>query len=118
MLCGQVQPDLFILVHGKIFRFEFDLSFFLILGHFSGTHHKKTCSSESDIARWKETDKFYDVNKQHLFPTKPLSVHLKYEAKRPVKQTNGGWSDLRDRQLCLSFALKNTKDLSLVNVET
>ncbi|UJR33200.1 hypothetical protein I4U23_020655 [Adineta vaga] len=83
-----------------------------------GTHHKKTCSSESDIARWKETDKFYDVNKQHLFPTKPLSVHLKYEAKRPVKQTNGGWSDLRDRQLCLSFALKNTKDLSLVNVET
>ncbi|CAF1167774.1 unnamed protein product [Adineta steineri] len=80
-----------------------------------GTHHKKTCSSESDIARWQETDKFYTNNQKYLFPTKPLSVHLKYEAKRAVKQTNGGWSDLRDRQLCLSFALKNTKDISQTN---
>lgn len=83
---------------------------------FSGTHHKKTCSNESDIARWTETDKFYHTNRQHLFPTNPLSTHLKYEAKRPVKQTNGGWSDVRDRQLCLSFALQNSTDLSRVSV--
>ena len=107
--------DWFISDHGKSICLFFYL---FIIPNFSGTHHKKTCSSESDIARWKETDKFYDVNKQHLFSTKPLSIHLKYEAKRPVKQTNGGWSDLRDRQLCLSFALKNTEDLSRIIMKT
>ncbi|CAF0747884.1 unnamed protein product [Rotaria sordida] len=82
-----------------------------------GTHHKKTCSNQSDIARWEETDKFYQLNYKYLFPTTPLTVHAKYEARRPLKQTNGGWSDLRDRQLCLSFALKNTKDISHINIK-
>ncbi|CAF3420849.1 unnamed protein product [Rotaria sp. Silwood1] len=82
-----------------------------------GTHHKKTCSNQSDIARWEETDKFYQLNRKYLFPTNPLTVHAKYEARRPLKQTNGGWSDLRDRQLCLSFALKNPKDISHINIK-
>ena len=84
---------------------------------FSGTHHKKTCSSESDIGRWKDTDKFFQTNQKYLFPNQTLSVHMKYEARRPVKQTNGGWSDLRDRQLCLSFALKTTNDISHINMK-
>jgi hypothetical protein len=82
---------------------------------FSGTHHKKSCSSESDIARWKETDKLYQENRKHLFPTTPLSIHLRYEGKRPFKQPNGGWSDLRDRQLCLSFAFNDTNNLTPVD---
>lgn len=77
-----------------------------------GTHHKKTCSSESDIARWTETDRFYRDNNKYLFPNQSLTTHLKYEVKRALKQTNGGWSDLRDRQLCLSFALKTTKNFT------
>ncbi len=85
---------------------------------FSGTHHKKTCSNESDIARWQETDRIFQNNRKHLFSNQSLTVHLKYGAKRPLKQTNGGWSDLRDRQLCLSFALKNTKDISHINLKT
>lgn len=85
---------------------------------FSGTHHKKSCSSESDIARWTETDKLYHDNRKYLFPTNRLTIHLKYEGKRPFKQPNGGWSDLRDRQLCLSFALRNTKDISHINIKT
>ncbi|CAF1073506.1 unnamed protein product [Rotaria sordida] len=80
-----------------------------------GTHHKKFCSNESDIARWTETDKFYQDNKKYLFPITSLSVHLKYEGKRPFKQPNGGWSDVRDRQLCLSFAFKQYKHLSPIN---
>ncbi|CAF3058072.1 unnamed protein product [Rotaria socialis] len=82
-----------------------------------GIHHKKTCSNQSDIARWDETKKFYETNQQYLFPKKPLTIHAKYEAKRPLKQINGGWSDVRDRQLCLSFALKNTKDISQINIK-
>ncbi|CAF3213270.1 unnamed protein product [Rotaria sp. Silwood2] len=83
-----------------------------------GTHHKKFCSSESDIARWTETDKFYQENQKHLFPITSLSVHLRYEGKRPFKQPNGGWSDVRDRQLCLSFAFKDYKTLSPIDKET
>ena len=84
----------------------------------SGTHHVKTCSNQSDIARWKQTDKFYRDNQDYLFPSQPLSIHVKIMAKRPIKNTNGGWSDIRDRQLCLSFALKNTKDISHINITT
>jgi hypothetical protein len=83
---------------------------------FSGTHHKKSCSNESDIARWTETDKFFEDNREYLFPKPPLSINLKYQGKRPFKQPNGGWSDLRDRQLCLSFAFKDTKNLSSFNI--
>lgn len=80
-----------------------------------GTHHKKTCSNESDIARWTETENFYRQNRKYLFPTDSLSVHLKYDAKRIFKQPNGGWSDLRDRQLCLSFAIQDRNNFSLIN---
>jgi alpha-1,6-mannosyl-glycoprotein beta-1,2-N-acetylglucosaminyltransferase len=81
----------------------------------SGIHHKRTCASESDIARWTETDGFYRTNRKHLFPNRTLSVHLKYEVKRLLKQTNGGWSDLRDHQLCLSFALKTPRNSSNIS---
>ncbi len=111
------------MVHGKIKRNLFFYSKNKLIDYFvvvflSGTHHKKTCSSESDIARWEETDKFFQDNKKYLYPNQSLSINLKYEAKRPIKQTNGGWSDLRDRQLCLSFALKTTNDISHINVKT
>ncbi len=117
MLCGQVPHELFTLVPGKIINILFPRKKQKFRSNFSGTHHKKTCSSETDIARWKETDKVFHENRKYLFPTKPLSIHMKYEAKRPLKQTNGGWSDLRDRQLCLSFALKNTKDISHIDIK-
>ncbi|CAF0803174.1 unnamed protein product [Didymodactylos carnosus] len=73
-----------------------------------GTHHKKTCGdSTSDVEKkWNETSQLYTNNLKYLFPTS-LQVHLRYEGKRPFKQVNGGWGDLRDRQLCLSFAYKD-----------
>ena len=76
----------------------------LFLEIFSGTHHKKFCSNESDVARWTETDKFYQNNRKYLFPTGSLAVHLKYDTRHQFKRLNGGWSDVRDQQLCLSFA--------------
>ncbi|CAF3011525.1 unnamed protein product [Rotaria socialis] len=82
-----------------------------------GTHHKKFCSSESDIARWTETDKLYRDNRKYLFPETSLSVHLKYEGKRIFKQPNGGWSDIRDRQLCLSFAFKDYKNITPIDAK-
>ncbi|CAF1174208.1 unnamed protein product [Adineta ricciae] len=82
-----------------------------------GTHHKKFCSNVSDIARWKDTETFYRTNRKYLFPTTTLSLHTKHENKRLLKQLNGGWSDLRDRQLCLSFAFKDAKNLSSIDVE-
>jgi len=105
-----VLHDLYILDHGKKIHFEENKIYFNEI--FSGIHHKKSCSSESDIARWTETDKFYHDNRKYLFPTNPLTVHLKYEGKRIFKKPNGGWSDLRDRQLCLSFAFKDAKNQS------
>jgi hypothetical protein len=114
VLCGQVHHELFILVHGEIQRYIYINYLFY---YFSGIHHKKTCANESDIARWKETDLIFETNQKYLFP-KDIFLHLKYEAKRPLKQTNGGWSDLRDRQLCLSFALNNPKDISHITIKT
>ncbi len=109
-----MQHELYILDHGKDKKDFHEKKIYKIFFNeiFSGTHHKKFCSSESDIARWKETDNLYQNNRKYLFPTIPLSVHLKNEGKRPFKKPNGGWSDLRDRQLCLSFAFKDAKNLS------
>lgn len=84
--------------------------------NFSGIHHKKFCSSESDIVRWAETEKYYNDNRQFLFPNTSLSLLVKYEGKRLFEQPNGGWSDIRDRQLCLSFAFKDYRNLSSINI--
>ena len=83
---------------------------------FSGTHHKKTCSNAADIARWTETEKLYRENRRYLFPTDSLSEYGQYLDKRPAKQLNGGWSDIRDRLLCLSFAFKDTTNLSSIDI--
>jgi hypothetical protein len=107
-----VHQELYILDHGREHDFYF-LKNLLIT--FSGIHHKKTCSSESDIAQWTETEKFYHANRKYLFPTTPLSLHVNYESKRLFKNPNGGWSDLRDRQLCISFAFKDAKHLSAID---
>ncbi|CAF1023525.1 unnamed protein product, partial [Didymodactylos carnosus] len=75
-----------------------------------GTHHNKTCGGSAfDIKKiWHETSEFYTVNLKHLFPTS-LQVNLHYQNKRPFINLNGGWGDLRDKQLCLSFAFKDEK---------
>jgi len=83
-----------------------------------GTHHKKNCLSQSDIVPWTETDQFYQENRKYLFPTNSLSVHYLYNGKNPFRKLNGGWSDLRDRQLCLSFAFNDTKNLSSIDINT
>ncbi|CAF1362540.1 unnamed protein product [Rotaria sordida] len=79
-----------------------------------GTHHKKGCSNQLDIAQWKETDKFYQLNHKYLFPTTSLTVHAKYEARHPFEQTYGGWSDVRDRQLLPTLAKTARKYLKTV----
>ncbi len=44
-----------------------------------------------------------------------LTLHLQYYYKRPFTQLNGGWSDVRDRQLCLSFAFNDAKNLPIID---
>ena len=83
---------------------------------FSGTHHKKTCSNQMDVARWTDTEDFFQENRQYLFPTSPLSVHSRFIERRPMRQLNGGWSDFRDRQLCLSFAFQYARNLSSIDM--
>lgn len=83
----------------------------------SGIHHKKNCFNQSDTSPWESTAKVFQNNHQYLFPKQALTVHYKYEVRRPFKNTNGGWSDIRDRQLCLSFALKNTENISHINTK-
>lgn len=74
------------------------------------------CSNAGDIVRWAETEKLYRDNRMYLFPTGSLSEYSQYVDKRTMKQLNGGWSDIRDRLLCLSFAFKDTRNLSSIDI--
>ncbi|XP_060582244.1 alpha-1,6-mannosyl-glycoprotein 2-beta-N-acetylglucosaminyltransferase-like [Ruditapes philippinarum] len=70
-----------------------------------GVHHKgKNCKP----AEKKETtQKLIDANKQHLFPnTVTIGGYSGLKLRDP--KPNGGWGDLRDRQLCLSFMKDNS----------
>lgn len=77
----------------------------MCVSHYSGVHHKgKNCKPEE---KKKTVQALIDSNKQHLFPnTVTIGGYSGLKLRDP--KPNGGWGDLRDRQLCLSFVTNGT----------
>ncbi|XP_053407802.1 alpha-1,6-mannosyl-glycoprotein 2-beta-N-acetylglucosaminyltransferase-like isoform X2 [Mercenaria mercenaria] len=73
-----------------------------------GVHHKgKNCKPEE---KKKTTQNLIDANKQHLFPnTVTIGGYSGLKLRDP--KPNGGWGDLRDRQLCSSFITNSSLEL-------
>ncbi|KAL4231384.1 hypothetical protein ACF0H5_008963 [Mactra antiquata] len=70
-----------------------------------GVHHKgKNCKPEEKKA---SVNNLIDANKQHLFPN-TVSIGSYSGLKLRDPKPNGGWGDLRDRQLCMSFVNNDT----------
>ncbi|ODM91432.1 Alpha-1,6-mannosyl-glycoprotein 2-beta-N-acetylglucosaminyltransferase [Orchesella cincta] len=66
-----------------------------------GVHHKKkTCDPKKAAQAIEKGIKQYS---SLLFPDN-LTVELRRGKKMRLKKGNGGWGDLRDKQLCMSFA--------------
>ena len=67
---------------------------------YSGVHHKgKNCKPEE---KKQTVQKMIDTNKQHMFPnTVKIGSYSGLKLRDP--KPNGGWGDIRDRQMCLSF---------------
>ena len=76
---------------------------------YSGVHHTKECNEESDAL--KVVNKL-DSQRNSLFPESlHLDLGLNPAASRKKVKPYGGWGDIRDRDLCLSFvgnALRHT----------
>jgi alpha-1,6-mannosyl-glycoprotein beta-1,2-N-acetylglucosaminyltransferase len=63
-------------------------------------HHKgKNCDPAAKV---KQIETLLSQNKQYLYPT-TLSISGYPRAPTRMPKPNGGWGDLRDHQLCLSF---------------
>ena len=78
----------------------------MFVSSFSGVHHKgKNCKPEEKKVSVQE---IIDKNQQHLFPN-VISIGSYSGIKLRDPKPNGGWGDLRDRQLCMSF-IHNTSD--------
>ena len=78
----------------------------MFVSYFSGVHHKgKNCKPEEKKVSVQE---IIDKNQQHLFPN-VISIGSYSGIKLRDPKPNGGWGDLRDRQLCMSF-IHNTSD--------
>lgn len=65
-----------------------------------GVHHKgKNCQPDN---KKKQIEEELQANKQHFFPN-VLSVGGQSKFKLRDPKPNGGWGDIRDRDLCMSF---------------
>ncbi|OXA38128.1 alpha-1,6-mannosyl-glycoprotein 2-beta-N-acetylglucosaminyltransferase isoform X2 [Folsomia candida] len=70
-----------------------------------GVHHKKANCDPASSAQ--AIDKGVKTHQALLFPDK-LGVQVSHGKKIRLKQGNGGWGDIRDRQLCLAFSTINS----------
>ena len=67
----------------------------------SGVHHKKSCNEAAEAAVVRERLR---AQKQNLFPeTLHLDSGINPAAPRKAIKNFGGWGDIRDHELCLSF---------------
>jgi len=74
---------------------------YLFYLYYSGVHHKgKNCQPDN---KKKQIEAQLQSNKHHLFPN-VLAVGGQSKFKLRDPKPNGGWGDIRDRELCLSFA--------------
>ncbi|EEB09878.1 alpha-1,6-mannosyl-glycoprotein beta-1,2-N-acetylglucosaminyltransferase, putative [Pediculus humanus corporis] len=70
-----------------------------------GFHHKKKdCEATTFLNQIQTTLK---TSKKYLYPKK-LKVHSLILRRDNVKNGNGGWTDLRDHQLCLNISSSST----------
>uniref|UniRef100_T1J8R2 Alpha-1,6-mannosyl-glycoprotein 2-beta-N-acetylglucosaminyltransferase n=2 Tax=Strigamia maritima TaxID=126957 RepID=T1J8R2_STRMM len=66
-----------------------------------GVHHKKKdCASNSEINKVLRLSK---AAVSHLYPTRLLATHSTKRMGK-IPKGNGGWGDIRDRQLCMWHA--------------
>jgi alpha-1,6-mannosyl-glycoprotein beta-1,2-N-acetylglucosaminyltransferase len=63
-------------------------------------HHKKDNCDPASAAQ--AIDKGVQQYKTLLFPN-DIAVEVRHGKKMRLKKGNGGWGDIRDHQLCLSF---------------
>lgn len=67
-----------------------------------GFHHKKrNCEATTVISRVQQVLKYA---KKHMFPSRLTLVYTTNNKKQKIRRGNGGWSDLRDQQLCLNIS--------------
>lgn len=73
---------------------------------FSGVHHKakgvKKCDAATKVS---QLNSLLETNKKSLFPSS-MSILSYPRMLNRVPKANGGWGDVRDHQLCLSFIEK------------
>ena len=85
------------------------LSLSLSLSLHSGVHHTKECNEDRDAQK---VARKLEAQKDSLFPESlHLDLGLNPIASRKKVKPYGGWGDVRDWQLCLSFvgnALRNS----------
>jgi hypothetical protein len=72
---------------------------------FSGVHHKKDNCDPASSAQ--AIDKGVKTHQTLLFPDR-LGVEVRHGKRIKLKKGNGGWGDIRDRQLCLAFSTMNS----------
>ena len=83
-------------IENKIYTRLIDLFFF-----FSGLHFKGKNCDPSQKLNLIET--VLRGSKQHLFP-RSASVGVYGRSAPRMPKPNGGWGDVRDQRLCMSFA--------------
>lgn len=63
-----------------------------------GVHHKKKdCNSNGELNK---ATRFLTTAKRHLFPKRLMITHSTKRMSK-IPKGNGGWGDIRDRQLCM-----------------
>lgn len=80
----------------------FFLLYFFIFFYFSGVHHKKkNCESNQVISKVQQVLRI--ATKSHQLYPKTLTLTVASVVKKSkLRKGNGGWSDVRDHNLCLN----------------
>ena len=77
----------------------------------SGTHHHKSCN---EVEQARSAKQKLQAQSSHLFPgSLSLDSGTYPTASRKSIKNYGGWGDIRDHELCLSFVQTNTQFLFL-----
>lgn len=87
------------LIHTTFF-ISVSVKIITLFNFFSGVHHKTKLCDPTTAAR--TIDKNVERYKAFLYPDNLVVEDLKAK-KLKLKKGNGGWGDLRDHELCLSF---------------
>ena len=75
----------------------------IFVNFFSGTHyHGNVCNSRGAV---EDAENILLTAKKFLFPKRLIFLPMASSAKNvELHPENGGWADLRDRELCLNIS--------------